>query len=231
MSEIAPEVSELGTVATMRPRHYMYVNSYSRSVRKSADKVALDHPELEQLMLYKTLASSYFNYPVHTPAHASTALTLSRASNTRCGRSPALPVRALHTYERPRTSGPDQHGRGEEPRHLSSGGGSLQVFGHQMHHDATMLPDSQRAAHLHAPALLITRYDWGLDDTLKAGSCLPRKRALTFGGTAAADCAQRPREPGVSRGSDRCRICSAAIVAQRSSPSCTAGTTRLGTAA
>ena len=206
MSGIAPEVGGLGTVATMRPRHYMYVNSYSRSVGKGADKVALDHPELERLMLDETLAGGYFNDPVHTPL---TQALLERYPELR---TLDAEDRQRYLWERyTPMSGRER----ADLINMAVGTSSVTsvavealygVFGHQMHHDATMLPDPQRAAHLHAPALLITGwYDWGLDDTLETWRLLTtearenvrRNSRLLIAPSAHAS-------PGYHEGSDRC---------------------------
>ena len=69
MSTIVPEVSGLG-IAIRTARLYMFLNAYSRSVGKGADKVAVPHEQLERAMLQETLDGGYFNEPLHQPFSA-----------------------------------------------------------------------------------------------------------------------------------------------------------------
>ena len=71
MSTIVPDVSGLG-VAINTVHHHMFQNAYARSVGKGEDKVQVPYFELEGQMREETLATGYFNEPLHKPLSGST---------------------------------------------------------------------------------------------------------------------------------------------------------------
>ena len=170
MSAIAPEVAGVGVVPATRPRFYMFVNAYSLSVGKGADKLPIGREELEKQMLEETLAGGYFNEALTVP--------FSEALLERHPDLGALPHREAQRrlWERYSASPPAERAAlikvalGEETITFASMEALSAVFGHQISSDAHMLPrarDSEVFQSLQAPALLITGwYDWGLDDTL-----------------------------------------------------------------
>lgn len=177
MSTIAPEVSGLG-IAVSTVRYYMFLNAYSRSVGKGADKVAVAYDELERQMLSETLAGGYFNEPLHQP-FSETLLALypllrtlppfqakrwlwERYCSLSCAER-ALLVKQLLGVSNITTS---------DIESLPA------IFGHEISHDAHTLPCAEQpelARTLQAPALMITGwYDWWLHDALATWELLMR---------------------------------------------------------
>lgn len=169
MSTIVPEVSGLG-IAVSTVRYYMFLNAYSRSVGKGANKVTVSYDELERRMLDETLAGGYFNEPLHPPfsetvfAHYPQLRTLTpfqakhwlweHYCSLRCAERARLVKRLLNVSDI-----------------TTSDVEALPAFfGHDISHDAHTLPcadQSQLAKSFHAPALMITGwYDWWLHDAL-----------------------------------------------------------------
>ena len=178
MSAIAPEVGGLG-IAFLTVHFYMFLNAYSRSVGKGADKVPVAFDVLERQMLNETLAGGYFNEPIHKPF--SDAL-LERYPYLR-----SLPPRKgkRWLWENYSALGPKQRAEmiklalgknnitSEDVESLSA------VFGHQICTDAHMFlrtRDTELLQSLKAPGLLITGwYDWFLDDVFATWDLLTRE--------------------------------------------------------
>jgi uncharacterized protein len=177
MSTIIPEVCGLGVIAHPA-RNHTFVHAYARSVGKGSDKVPTGFDELERQTVEETLASGYFNEPLHTP--------FSRA--------------ILESYPVLRSL-PSAEGKRWLFDHYSRQGGAERarlikqaldckavtvvdvealtaVFGHQIGHDAHLIPNPRRVEvlqSLRAPALMITGwYDWFLDDALATWQLLRR---------------------------------------------------------
>ncbi len=177
MSTIVPEVSGLG-VAINTAHLHMFLNTYARSVGKGEEKTDVPYYELEGHMLEETLATGYFNEPLHLPF-----------SPTLLARFPML-----------RTMPPSQAKRwlweqycaltcAERAEFIKQASGVENVtilemealpaiFGHQISHDRHTLPHPRPAelcGSLHTPILLRTGwYDWGLNDTLATWELLQR---------------------------------------------------------
>ena len=66
MSAIAPEVGGL-CIYRLPVSYYMFVNAFSRTVGKGADKTPISYGNMEPRMLPETLAGGYFNKPLHAP--------------------------------------------------------------------------------------------------------------------------------------------------------------------
>ncbi len=69
MSAIVPEVSGLGVAVNTMHLH-MFLNSYARSVGKGDEKLDVSYEDLEREMIDETLATGYFNEPLHRPLPA-----------------------------------------------------------------------------------------------------------------------------------------------------------------
>jgi predicted acyl esterase len=178
MSTIVPEVCGLGIVARTA-RNHMFLHAYARSVGKGADKSPLGYDELERQTSKETLASGYYNEPLNRP--------FSRA--------------LLDSYPVLRSLPPAEGKQWLWDYYSGIGGAQrarlikealdcnaitvvdvetlTEVFGHQIAHDAHLLPSRRRAEvlrSLHAPALMITGwYDWYLDDALATWELLRRE--------------------------------------------------------
>jgi hypothetical protein len=66
MSATVPEVAGMGIAVNTLHLH-MFLNSYARSVGKGEDKLDVPFEDLEGVMLDETLATGYFNEPLHKP--------------------------------------------------------------------------------------------------------------------------------------------------------------------
>lgn len=178
MSAILPEVSNLGMTIDVA-HHHMYRNAYARSVGKGSDKVAVSLEELERQMLEETLATGYFNEPLHQPFSAA---LLARYPELRT--LPPLAAKrrlweqycALSCAERTafvkQTLGTNSV-TAVDIQALSA------IFGNQVPHDAHTLPHPQPAElcrQFQAPVLLRTGwYDWYLNDTLATWELFKRE--------------------------------------------------------
>jgi len=169
MSTIVPEVSGLGVGINTTHLH-MFANAYGRSVGKGEGKIAVPYSELEGQMLKETLATGYFNAPLHKPF--SEAL-LKRFPNLR-SLPPSEAKRWLWEHYCSLTCA----GRAEFVKQATGAKNvtmleveSLsEIFPFQISHDRHTLPHPRPAElvkSFHAPAMLRTGwYDWGLNDAL-----------------------------------------------------------------
>jgi predicted acyl esterase len=169
MSTIVPEVSGLG-IAVNTVHLHMFCNAYARSVGKGTDKLPVPLPQLERAMVEETLATGYFNEPLHRQlpgallADYPELLSLQPAEAKRwlweryCAFSCAQRAEFIK-----KVSGTDNV-TVLEVEALPA------IFGQQISHDAHTIPHarpSELCRLLHAPALMITGwYDWGLNDAL-----------------------------------------------------------------
>lgn len=184
MSAIAPEVCGLG-FGPRTTRCHMFLNAYARSVGKGSDKVPIPYEQLEGQILSETLAGGFFNEPVEQP-HPAALLELfprlrelsisqgkrwlwehySRLDSKRCGELIKLVT-------------------GKDNVTITDVEGLTSVFGHQVPHDAHLLPrvrDTEILESLHAPALMITGwYDWFLDDALATWDRLQKQAVPSVG--------------------------------------------------
>jgi predicted acyl esterase len=177
VSTIVPDVSGLG-VAINTVHLHMFNNAYARSVGKGENKIAVPYFELEGQIVEETLATGYFNEPLHKPL--SEAL-LARLPNLRA-LTPFQAKRWLWDHYCSLTCA----GRAEfvkqalGVKHVTSVDmESLPtIFGHQISHDAHTLPHPRPAElcqSFQAPVLLRTGwYDWGLNDALGTWDLLMR---------------------------------------------------------
>jgi uncharacterized protein len=168
MSAIAPEAAGLIIGPCDTPNYHMFVNAYSRSVGKGADRVPIPMWEMERRMVEETLAGGYFNGPLHVPLRED---LLERYPDLRA-LPPADGKRWL--WDRYRAAGPRERAEliklatGESS--VTLGSALSEVFGHQIPGGLFIFPSADTVElirSLHAPALVITGwYDWGNGDTL-----------------------------------------------------------------
>jgi len=179
MSTIVPQVGGLGVVPVTRPRFYMFMNAYSRSVGRCAEMAAVGYDEVERQMTEETLAGGYFNQPLYGPFSDDLIERYSDAA--------ALPPAERQRWLWKLYSALPPAERAEFVKialgHENVTTASVEaldgIFGHEIHHDAHALPrasTSDLLGSLHAPALCITSwYDWCLDDALATWDLLSRE--------------------------------------------------------
>ena len=177
MSAIVPDVSGLG-VAVNTLRLHMFANAYSRSVGKGADKVAVSAADLEAQILDETLATGFFNEPLHEPFSDSLLArfpTLRELPPTEAKRWLWERYCALGCAERAelvRSAMNVTNVRNVDVDRLST------IFGHRIAHDAHTLPHPRPAELLpsmQASIMLRTGwYDWGLNDALATWELIRR---------------------------------------------------------
>jgi predicted acyl esterase len=178
MSAIAPEVGGL-IAAWQTVRFHNLMNAYSRSVGKGRDKVRISYRELEREMLQETLATGYFNEPLHAPFRD--------ALLARYPELASLPVEeAKHwLWEHYCALGPAKRAEliklalGEGDITMATVEAQSTVFGHHTTHGypSDVSPGLAKVAQLpKAPALMINGwYDWGLGETLATWELLLRE--------------------------------------------------------
>jgi predicted acyl esterase len=184
MSTIVPAVSGLGIAINTMHLH-MFNNAYARSVGKGEDKVAIPFFELEGQMREETLATGYFNEPLHRPP--SEAL-LRRFPQLREWSSADIKRWLWEHY-----CSLSCEGRAEFVKQAlgvknitSVDVESLSaIFGHSISHDRHTLPHprpSELCQSLHGAVLLTTGwYDWGLNDALATWELLQHSSPLPVG--------------------------------------------------
>jgi uncharacterized protein len=177
MSTVVPEVSGLG-FAVNTARLHMFCNAYATSVGKGAHRLSISYDERERQMLGETLATGYFNEPLHVPIAEP---VLARYPELR-DLTPAEAKRRLwqHYCELP---GSARAPLIKQALQVTSIGiqeieALPSVFGQHVSHDAHTIPHSRPDAlcrSINAPALMITGwYDWALNDALATWSFLQR---------------------------------------------------------
>ncbi|PZF84735.1 CocE/NonD family hydrolase [Jiangella anatolica] len=178
MSAIAPEVAGFGVGRPARgPNSYLFVNSYSRSVGKGADQLALGYEEAERRMRAETLAGGWFNEPLDAPFPASL--------RERHPRLRTLPPDAAREWLWEHYRAADPAGRAEL---VTTALGGNRVTYEDLSRWSALFPrrvgdgylfpraaDGELFGALRTPSLSITGwYDWGLDYTLATWERLVR---------------------------------------------------------
>ena len=176
MTTIAPEVAGLGVAAGTGVRFHMYANAYARTVGKGADKVPVDHNDMERQMVAETLATGYFNDALLPPPRPELLARYPELAR--------LPPGESRRWLWARYCQADPAERAAIIR-LALGAADITisdverldtVFPHAVHTDAHMLPATSGAelcAAVRAPAFMITGwYDWCLDDALRTWELL-----------------------------------------------------------
>jgi predicted acyl esterase len=169
MSTIVPAVSGLG-VAINTVHLHMFMNSYARSVGKGEDKVPVPFFEFEGQMLEETLATGYFNEPLHQSLSATLLARFPQLSD--------LPPAQRKGWLWEHYCSLNCEARAEFVKQARDVKNVTAVdvealsdiFGHTISHDRHTLPHprlDELCRSLQAPAMLTTGwYDWGLNDAL-----------------------------------------------------------------
>jgi uncharacterized protein len=177
MSATAPSVAGLG-VASISVRFHMFMNSFARSVGKGEDKVDVPFEDLEGLMHEETLATGYFNEPLHKPLPET---LLARLPELR-GMAPLAAQKYLWSHYCSLTPA----GRAEFIKEVTGSPAVTiveletlpEIFGRNTSADRLMLASERAeelAESLHAPALMLSGwYDWGLVDLFATWDLLNR---------------------------------------------------------
>jgi uncharacterized protein len=169
MSTIVPETSGLG-FAINTVRLHMFLNAYARSVGKGSGQVAASSLDMEHRIREETMASGYFNEPLHRPCRAQLLERFPGLGTV----SPHEAKKWLWEYycslscaQRAKLL---KEALGSDRITITGVESLPDIFGHGISHDAHTLPHadpSELCRSLHAPALMITGwYDWGLNDAL-----------------------------------------------------------------
>lgn len=178
MTTIVPEVSGLG-IAINTVHLHMFCNSYARCVGKGEDKIDVPYFELESHMLEETLATGYFNDPLHRPFSAPllerfpdlAAMLPSQAKRWLWKQYCAMTCAQRADFIK--------QAMGAKNVTILEMEALPAIFGHQISHDRHTLPHTNPAElcrSFHAPVLLRTGwYDWGLNDTLATWDLLMRE--------------------------------------------------------
>jgi predicted acyl esterase len=178
MSTTVPHVSGLG-IAFNTVHAHMYSNGYARIVGKGERRIEGVHAtEIERLIEHETMASGYFNDPLHKPFSAALLARFPQLATM-----PPSPAKgwlwehycSLSCAERAEFV---RQAMGTNSVSASEVEALSGVFGHHVSHDALTLPcpkPSELCRTIRAPPLLITSwYDWGLNDALATWDCLRR---------------------------------------------------------
>ena len=176
MTTIVPEVSGLG-VAINTAHLHMFVNAYSKSMGHG-DKIDIPYFELEGRMVKETLATGYYNEPLHKPF--SEAL-VNRFPNIRT-MPPEEAKRWLWEYYCSLSCAARidfvKQAMGVKEVTIMEVEALTSIFGHQISHDRHTLPHprmDELVKSLHASVLFSTGwYDWGLNDALATWELLKR---------------------------------------------------------
>ena len=179
ISTIVPHVSGLG-IGSSTVHLHMFCNAYALFVGKGADKVGgRHHSEIERLIEPQTMATGYFNEPLHRPFPEA---LLSRYPHLQAMQpGPArrwlwelycsLPSR--ERAELVKQAMGVQNVSILEVERLS------EIFGPRVSHDAHSIPSADPAElcrRIQAPPLLFTGwYDWCLNDALATWEILRRE--------------------------------------------------------
>jgi predicted acyl esterase len=176
MTTVAPEVAGLGVATSKGVRFHMYANAYAKTVGKGADKVPVDHNDMERQMLAETLATGYFNDPLLPPLRPELLARYPQLADL----APGAGRRWL--WAQYCQAGPAERAAiiklalGADDITISDVERLDTVFPPAVHPDAHMLPATNGAdlcASVRAPALMITGwYDWCLDDAMRTWELL-----------------------------------------------------------
>jgi predicted acyl esterase len=177
MSATVPEVSGLGVGVNTLHLH-MFMNAYAKSMGNGEDILDVSYEDLEGIMLDETLATGYFNEPLHRPISDA---VLKRVPEL-AGLSPHAAQQRLWAYY-------CSLGCADRAELIKDITGARNVtivemeslsdaFGPTISHDRHTLPHTRMeevAAALQAPALLVSGwYDWGLNDLFATWELLNR---------------------------------------------------------
>jgi hypothetical protein len=177
MSATVPEVSGLGVGINTLHLH-MFMNAYARSMGNGDDILDVSYEDLEGVMLDETLATGYFNEPLHRPLPD----TVLKRVPELAGLSPFAAQRRLWAYYCSLTCA----GRAELIKEITGARNVTIVeveslsgtFGHTISHDRHTLPHTgmeEIVRSLCAPALMVSGwYDWGLNDLFATWDLLNR---------------------------------------------------------
>lgn len=181
MGAIVPVVGGLGVVPTTRPRLYMFVNAYSRSIGKGAEKAALTAEEMERGMASETLAGGYFNDPLHTRFSEAVLDRYPELRSLPPGKAQRRLYEKYSTLPAAERADLIKLALDVESVTFASVEALPAVFGQGVTHDAHLLPrvsEAELVRSLRAPSLLITAwYDWALDDALATWDLLTHEGA------------------------------------------------------
>lgn len=170
VSAIAPEVSGLGLAINTAHIH-MFINAYARSVGKGEGKVQIHYSELESLMLPETLATGYFNEPLHRPLTEALLRRYPQLRGLRHKDAQRWLWKEYCSLSSAQRASLIKDSLGTERIGILEAESLSSVFGQRISHDAHALPrenPSDTCRSILAPALLITGwYDWGLNDALE----------------------------------------------------------------
>lgn len=178
MTATMPEVAGLGIAPSHGVRFHMFLNAYSRTVGKGKDKVTVAREDFEAQLLEETLATGYFNDPLHAP--------MPEAVRSRFPQLDVLPEAERRTWLWMHYNSLDPAGRAqflktaldEEIITFDTTTRLNPLFGPEVDPDALMLPRRSAAelcGSIKAPALIVTGwYDWCLGDTLESFTQLTR---------------------------------------------------------
>lgn len=182
MTATMPEVAGLGIAPSHGVRFHMFLNAYSRTVGKGADKVKVDRALLEAQMADETWATGYFNEPLHA--------ALPETVKARFPQLERLSEAARWDWLWKHYNSLDPASRveflksalGEETFTFVSTTKLNPLFGPEVDPDALMLPRagvSQLCGAMQAPALMVTGwYDWCLGDALESFTQITRQGDL-----------------------------------------------------
>ena len=179
MSTIVPHVSGLG-IASITVHLHMYCNGYSRAVGKGDHRLAgVSYTEIEHLIEDETMATGYFNEPLHKP--------LPEPLLARFPRLQTMPLPQAQRWLWEHYCSLTCAGRAEFVKQAlaTQSVSNLEVeslseiFGQHIAHDALTLPHPDANAlcrTIQAPVMLFTGwYDWYLNDTLATWETLRRE--------------------------------------------------------
>jgi len=179
MSTIVPHVSGLG-IGYSTVHLHMFVNGYARTVGKGDKRLAdVHYSQIEKIIEPDTMATGFFNEPLHKPFSAELLTRFPQLSSMR----PSDAKRWLWKHYCSLTSA-------ERAAFVMQAMSVSQVsinevellselFGHRISHDALTLPSENPAdlcRTIQAPPLLFTGwYDWCLNDAFATWEMLRRE--------------------------------------------------------
>jgi putative CocE/NonD family hydrolase len=177
MSTIVPEVSGIG-VAVNTVHLHMFANAYAKSVGKGDDKVPVSFTELEGHMLKETLATGFFNAPLHKPFSEA---VLAKFPNIRSMTPPAAKRWLWQHYCSLTDAGRAdfiKQATGAKNVTILEVESMSEIFPFQISHDRHTLPHpnpAEQVKSFHVPVLFRTGwYDWGVNDAFATWELLMR---------------------------------------------------------
>jgi predicted acyl esterase len=188
MSTIVPHVSGLG-IGFSTVHLHMFANGYGLTVGKGEGKLAGVHfSEIERVIEPQTMASGFFNEPLHRPFSAA---LLARFPELRTLAHPQAQRWLWEHYCALSGAGRAdfvRHAMGVEHVGILEVEAMSELFGTRISHDAHTIPHASPAElcrMIQAPPLLVTGwYDWGLNDALATWGMLRREARKDVAGRA-----------------------------------------------